>query len=224
MLQMIAFCLLAAVYGERNQMPDCPNPLSCNVPLPMNSEVEEFCTDRLGFMIKNRCCSDINTLIGLDLRHCGITKLNITYPVFSDLEILDLRENNFEKFSSSDLTGLLNLVELYLPKHLPCPGGPNCWNESNNMTKCSGQRDPCTSLNISCGEPENAHCIHTGPGSAKCECQPGYFGYKCLNEGEFPVTGFTLGVILPTIVLSVALWFIQGRDPYKQQGNVGQSF
>ncbi|GFQ67680.1 hypothetical protein TNCT_155821 [Trichonephila clavata] len=196
---------------------DCPVQYTCNNTILHESEVENYCKEHDSQM-NGRCCINNQTIIGIDLRFCEITQLNISQPVFSEVEILDLRDNEYEKLTPEELVNFLKLNYLYLPQHIPCPGGNSSWNftsKDNNMTSCLDQLNPCESLNISCGEPDNAKCQHLGPGTAKCICCPGHFGYKCLNDGEFPTTIFTSSVICPTIVLSIALWFIQGRDVYK---------
>ncbi|XP_054713364.1 all-trans retinoic acid-induced differentiation factor-like [Uloborus diversus] len=81
------------------------------------------------------------------------------------------------------------------------------------MTHCFHEEDPCVYLNVSC--TDFANCSHTGPGTARCVCHPGRHGYKCLNQGEFPSTAFAFSVVIPAVVLSVVVWFVQGRDVYK---------
>ncbi|GFT72090.1 hypothetical protein NPIL_281961 [Nephila pilipes] len=213
---LIILFLSLSIYSASAQN-DCPVQYTCNNTMFNESEVENYCKEHDSLM-NGRCCISNTTIIGVDLRFCGVTQLNITQPVFSQVEILDLRDNEYEKLTPEELVNLLELNYLYLPQHIPCPGGHSAWNITNkdhNMTSCFNQLNPCESLNISCGEPDNAKCHHLGPGTAKCICNPEHFGYKCLNDGEFPVTIFTSSVIGPTIVLSIALWFIQGRDAYR---------
>ncbi|GBM30970.1 All-trans retinoic acid-induced differentiation factor [Araneus ventricosus] len=212
LLSLLSFSLLSVSAQE-----ECPIQYSCNNTNFNESLVEKYCKSHDSLM-SGRCCILNETVIGLDLRYCNIKTLNISQHVFEQVEILDLRENDYEKLTSDELINLLNLNYLYLPEHIPCPGGHMAWNiteKDHNMTSCLDQLNSCNSLNISCGEPDDANCHHLGPGTAKCICQPGHFGYKCLNEGEFPVVIFSSSVVFPTIVLSIALWFIQGRDPYK---------
>lgn len=191
----------------------------CSGIYPSEGFVETFCKKNEGKM-DERCCISNNTIIGLDFRSCDIERLNITSYTFTDVSMMDLRNNTLENITTDDLKGLTDLNVLYLPHGVSCPGGNNSWNDislDENMTTCMSQINPCQSLNISC--TENGECLHTGPGSAKCVCLPGHHGYKCLNEGEFPTTVFSISLFVCTTLLCAALWFAVGRDASKSMYN-----
>ncbi|XP_015916721.1 all-trans retinoic acid-induced differentiation factor [Parasteatoda tepidariorum] len=226
MLFLISFTLILCL-SKTFALEDCPVYFHCNNTLiTEDSKVNSYCQSVYDKNVTGRCCNVNDTIIGLDLRYCDIKILNISHAVFSEIEILDLRENDYDKFTADELLGLLKLNDLYLEAHIPCPGGDAAWNHTyteKTETYCKDQLDYCESIkhmNIFCGTGLNAKCLRLGPGSAKCDCQPGYFGYKCLQQGIFPSTVFVSSLVIPTIVLSVTLWFIQGRDPYRMRSTI----
>uniref|UniRef100_A0A8C5PF96 EGF-like domain-containing protein n=1 Tax=Leptobrachium leishanense TaxID=445787 RepID=A0A8C5PF96_9ANUR len=73
-----------------------------------------------------------------------------------------------------------------LPLNLSCPGGRDAWRNVTNTTSsviCHDQSNGCdTAGNLTFMCPESSACAPDGPGFTKCQCAPGYFGYKCLRE------------------------------------------
>lgn len=211
---IFSICLLYFTKSHAEEI--CPIKF-CNGTYHHSSVVEDFCREKEGHMNES-CCIVNETVIGLDFRSCEIELLNITGFKFTDLLIMDLTDNELQKLTTEDLNGLVHLDQLYLPLKVPCPGGKKAWNQTipdppQNRTLCFIQVNPCYELKINC--TENGDCIHTGPGSAKCICKPGHYGYKCLNEGEFSIKYFSASVAVAAIVLSILLWFGIGRDVYK---------
>ncbi|GIY91934.1 all-trans retinoic acid-induced differentiation factor [Caerostris extrusa] len=155
---IVLLTLLPLFIPSASAQEDCPINYGCNNTNIPNSEVEVYC-GKHDTNMTGRCCIFKNTIIGLDLRYCDVKILNISQPAFSQIEILDLRDNEYEKVTTHE----------YLPQHIPCPGGHFSWNITNkdhNMTSCIEQLNPCLSLNISCGDAKNAECHHLGPGTA----------------------------------------------------------
>lgn len=213
---MLNLYLLLFVYCEVAWAEKCPVNI-CGGTYSTPSAVENFCKNETsGSYMSGRCCimNETDSIIGLDLSSCGIESLNITGGNFTDLIIMDVRHNELSSVAPRDLVGLLNLTYLYLPYWISCPGGKQAWNETHlNETYCYLPLNPCEYLNISC--TENGNCIYLGPGSAKCICKPGHYGYKCMNVGEFPAKSFSISLSITTVILSIILWFAHGRDAYK---------
>ena len=191
----------------------------CNDTVPKHSDVQNVCENVInGTYMTGRCCisSETEKIIGLDLSSCHLQDINIPKNNFTDLIIMDLRDNELKSVTPGDLIGLVNLNYLWIPYWMPCPGGDRAWNATNlNETYCFFQKNPCIYLNISC--TVNGVCEHRGPGSAKCVCRAGHYGYKCMNEGEFPVTSFSVSVAVTAVILSIILWFAHGRDAFKDR-------
>lgn len=213
----IFFTLCVIILGKADATQEELCPINfCNHTVS-GGEVETFCKRNETREMNGRCCIYGDTIIGLDLRSCGLNKLNITSKKLINITILDLQENDIAEVTKDELIGFLELNSLYLPQNIPCPGDKHAWgnvSQSDNVTSCFFQQNPCQYLNVSC--TENGECIHTGPGSAKCICLPGHYGYKCMNEGEFPDTAFFTSVTVCTVILCVALWFMFGKDSAKK--------
>lgn len=213
-LFVISFLLCCAICKSEK---GCPTKCADD---KTGKNVAQYCNHNNATMIE-RCCikndreSDI---IGLDLTNCGLTVLNVTSRShYNRVVILDLCDNELNRTLNKDFIGFTHLKYLFLPPKSECPGGEHAWNSSDqndNGTVCYTELNACQYLNVSC--TINGKCSHTGPGSAKCYCLPDHHGYKCLEQGEFPTETFVISLCVPTIFLSVVLWYTQRRHVIKE--------
>ncbi|CAL1267268.1 unnamed protein product [Larinioides sclopetarius] len=114
LLSLLSFSLCSVSAQEA-----CPLQYSCNNTNFNESLVEKYCKSHDSVM-SGRCCILNETVIGLDLRYCGVKTLNISQHVFEQVEILDLRENDYEKLTSDELIYLLKLNYLILWRTRQC--------------------------------------------------------------------------------------------------------
>lgn len=181
-------------------------------------KMQEFCKHN-NFTLNGHCCvNDIFTgyssVVGLDLHSCSLTESLVKNSIINlhNLEYIMLEDNPIMNITSSDLINCTTLEYLSLPSGLSCPGGPEAWRQElvdASLTECWGQLDPCVARNLTC--PENSHCVHKTFDGTQCLCDEGFHGYKCMNQGTFPLVPFFVGLIVPTVILSILLWFTQRR-------------
>lgn len=187
-----------------------------------------------GYDMENNCClnSSGNSVIGLDLRGCDISNIgesffksdvNLTQSL-SSLKWIDLSNNSVTQ-NETDLEafrGMTSLEVVFLITSFPnCIGTNKAWNiakEEDEALNCTGMKSYCNVLeqseNFTC--PSNSHCSNDGPGLIACECDDGYFGYKCLKSGTFPYALFYSILTVCTVVLSAFFWWTQRRHVKKR--------
>ncbi|CAM1322121.1 ATRAID (predicted) [Pycnogonum litorale] len=186
----------------------------CDSSSTKDGYIKHFCASLHYATMDHRCCLNSTEIVGLDLSNCKIANLDGLITNLTSLVALDLRDNdNLKNTSSVFFNHLTELDELYLPPNVGCPGGIQAWNETNNSTYCHSQLNPCHYFNITC--LKHGMCNHNGPGLARCSCKPGFSGYKCLVEGEFPWATYFISLTCSTIVLSAVLWCTQRRKVIK---------
>ncbi|GFR62327.1 all-trans retinoic acid-induced differentiation factor-like [Elysia marginata] len=132
---------------------------------------------------------------------------------------ISLEGNDMKNLQSADFHKNTEIEYLSLPPLISCPGSNGTWlNESSdvNSTTCLFEQNACKVHNVTC--PTNSHCVHSGVDMAECLCNNGFHGYKCLEQGVFPVTSFLIGITVPTILICIFLYVTQRRHVI-QQGN-----
>ncbi|XP_053315688.1 all-trans retinoic acid-induced differentiation factor isoform X2 [Spea bombifrons] len=182
---------------------------SCPGDLRNSSEVLRLCGER-GARIRGRCCvsqaGDSEVIIGLDLWNCSLGHLDPALNLSDSIVVILL------------LIPRLSLRAL--PLNLSCPGGNDVWETVTagvDSRVCQDQKSACNgsgAFALLC--PESSLCAPDGPGYTRCVCAPGFHGYKCLREGEFPLLMFC--GILGAVSLSLAglLWVTQRRKVKSQ--------
>ena len=98
------------------------------------SPVADYCTSE-GLKMDDRCCRNGTTVLGLDLRDCGLNETTILRQDFyKTVVILDLTANaELEKTDEDDFDGYSSLKSLFFDRHpnITCPGGENSWQTPN---------------------------------------------------------------------------------------------
>lgn len=180
--------------------------------LAPGSYVREFCREH-NFNISSRCCLGGNgTIIGLDLSNCNLTTLEVLQQNLvsdsgswdkSQLAVLSLEGNAVNDSDTEYFTGMNELNYLSLPADCKCPGGPAAWNltiSDEHRTICENQVDICELQDVQC--PNNSHCVMNSPGIDWCICNETYYGYKCMQQGSFPVIPVSVGLSVGTVVIA----------------------
>ncbi|GAB1608489.1 all-trans retinoic acid-induced differentiation factor-like [Argonauta hians] len=182
-----------------------------------DSKVVIFCDSDPSYHMVGRCCVNTSNLVvfGLDLSGCGIKELQRKmFDEYSSMEILMLEDNDITSFEKIDFFGLKSLKELSIPNiNDSCPGGPEVWHDIINFSdyvQCVNQTSACKLYNLTC--PSNSHCCAAGPGYAECLCEPGYHGYKCKRDGEFPMVIYATSAGCGVIFFSIILWFTERKN------------
>ncbi|XP_075451337.1 all-trans retinoic acid-induced differentiation factor isoform X2 [Ascaphus truei] len=189
-----------------------------------SSEVSRLCLSRAGAQLRGRCCvsgeEGSEAILGLDLWRCSLTRMDPAIHLTGAVVVIDVSQNPLQFLPPELFRGLTGLQYIAIPPTLSCPGDINSWGivETNSSVRvCRQQRSACNgtgALAMLC--PENAVCAADGPGYTQCVCAPGFYGYKCLREGTFPMWMFfgILGSV--TVTLSVLLWCTQRRKVKSQ--------
>ncbi|XP_066274694.1 all-trans retinoic acid-induced differentiation factor-like [Branchiostoma lanceolatum] len=196
---------------------------SCLSPLVDDGVVYSMCQDRHGLQVWGRCCVNVtdtthNVTIGLDLSGCNIKDeffKESPLLTLTRLQTLVLDNNPITVLSSEDVAGLTELNYISVPTHsnCSCPGGEEAWSQhvrTVNTTVCVEQTSTCTIYDGPC-PAASSHCVEDGPGLFLCLCNEGYYGYKCLRQGTFPMSAFLAGLGSSTVVAAVVLWVLQRR-------------
>ncbi|XP_053315687.1 all-trans retinoic acid-induced differentiation factor isoform X1 [Spea bombifrons] len=196
---------------------------SCPGDLRNSSEVLRLCGER-GARIRGRCCvsqaGDSEVIIGLDLWNCSLGHLDPALNLSDSIVVMDISQNPLLDLSQELFRGLADLRYIALPLNLSCPGGNDVWETVTagvDSRVCQDQKSACNgsgAFALLC--PESSLCAPDGPGYTRCVCAPGFHGYKCLREGEFPLLMFC--GILGAVSLSLAglLWVTQRRKVKSQ--------
>jgi len=197
------------------------DPCSMCTSNPMNgTETFKFCEDN-HLKIQGRCCHNGSVIVGIDLHDCGLTEQKFESAIkgLTHLKYLSIEENSkIQNVSASDFGENSDLIYLSLPKNMECPGGSSSWkSEEKGTTKtvCHELLNPCDIKNVTC--PENSHCEQAGITATQCLCDEGFHGYKCMNEGSFPLLPFIIGLVVPSIALTALLYITQRRYVVKKQ-------
>ncbi|RUS75229.1 hypothetical protein EGW08_017019 [Elysia chlorotica] len=184
----------------------------------------DFCESHSTLKIVGRCClndTDLGTLVlGVDLQKCGLSEGQFSAAIsnMSNLMYISLEGNNMKRLQNFDFHQNTNIEYLSLPPNLSCPGGNGTWlmeSSDANSTICQFEQNACDVHNVSC--PSNSHCVHSGVDMVECLCNDGYYGYKCLEQGVFPITPFLIGITVPTVVLCIFLYVTQRRHVIQQR-------
>jgi len=207
---------LFAVIAAQNQPTSISACTSCKGSIN-GTEIWKKCENDTKLHVADRCCFNGTEVVGIDLSSCNLTEKDVvsTLKNLTSLEYLALEMNPFKHITLEDLMDKVQLSYLSLPVNVSCPGGSDVWGKITNTSTdsvCEDMVNPCNSL--SC--PENSHCVHFTINSTQCQCDDGYYGYKCMNEGEFPVGAFIPGLIVPTVLLSIFLYCTQRRYVVKK--------
>lgn len=201
---------------------DVCRPSFCKTPATSDI-IKHFC-DSNKFAIEYRCCVNKalnDTIVALDYMGCYIEKLSDTVGALNrdkikSVQILDLRNNSLEECGNLEtFAGFTQLNELYISELngeiCTCPGGSYSWSNIT-MGSCVGRKNICgTNFSEKINCTSSSYCVENGPGNFLCECKDNYHGYKCLQEGSFPILTFTLTICLSTVLLSGVLWHTQRR-------------
>lgn len=181
----------------------------------------DFCNSDAELKVVGRCCMNSSTVVGIDLHNCSLTEtgLRSTVKNLVNLQYLSVEENPIGNVTVEDLKDQTDLVYFSMPATIACPGGLQLWRsvadkKQPKLTICRDLLDPCSTRNVTC--PEDSHCHHSGLNSTQCLCDDGFHGYKCMNEGEFPIVPFIAGLVAPTVVLSIFLYVTQRRFVVKK--------
>jgi len=179
---------------------------SCKV--SNDSNIVKYCSLR-NATYEGPCCVQDHSIVGLDLKNCNVSTLEPYRLQLTSLRYLSLQDS-YVDCSKRNFIGMVSLERLWLSDKCneTCPGNSSAW-QSSSEKECINQTDSCVVEKAKC--PTNAECDVNGPGLHKCVCQPGYYGYKCLDKGEFPVVTFAASLTSATVVTSVALWFVTLR-------------
>jgi len=196
---------------------------TCGSRLSVNN-VQQECTKH-GFKMEQNCCynSTNGVIFGIDLRNCNITnQLNNHFFhqdnqfLFHETFIVDLTENHISSVNDSNYVwaGFVNLNKVFLPSSSfqKCPGGDEFWlirELTRQVLSCDTQLDACKISAIVC--PTHSECKTNGPGSRTCQCEDGFYGYKCRKTGTFPFTMYFSVLLVSTVAVTIGLWFIGRR-------------
>ncbi|KAK3766886.1 hypothetical protein RRG08_040409 [Elysia crispata] len=178
----------------------------------------DFCKSYSELKIGGRCCFNVTALgalvLGIDLQRCGLSEEIFSSAIanMSNLLYISLEGNKMKNLQSSDFHQNANIDYLSLPPHFSCPGSNGTWlmeSSDANSTICQFEQNACEVHNVTC--PSNSHCVHSGVDMMECLCNDGFHGYKCLEQGNFPVTSFLIGITVPTVALCIFLYVTQRR-------------
>jgi len=208
-------CLLTVIAAQ-NQPTGISACSSCKGSIN-GTTIWSICENDPQLQVKDRCCINGTNVIGIDLHNCNLSETEVVSAIknLTNLEYLSLEENPINHITVEDLKDKVYLNYLSLPAHVPCPGGSHLWQnitQLSNETVCADLINPCNSF--SC--PDNSHCVQFTLNSTQCLCDDGFHGYKCMKEGHFPVGAFIPGLAVPTVLLSVFLYFTQRRYVVKK--------
>ncbi|CAF0767135.1 unnamed protein product [Rotaria sp. Silwood1] len=172
--------------------------------------VIDFCKSQNG-SLEFRCCylSNSNNILAIDLTEMNLNKVPDLkeFTNLINVTMIDLRLNPQLKSSEKeDFLNMKYLDYLFLPEQYPCPGENHVWQVINKTIDpigilCMHQKDFCTNSTDKCVE-SNSYCSLNGPNHFLCLCKNGYYGYKCLRYGQFPVRIFFGIAITITVVLT----------------------
>ncbi|CAF3293343.1 unnamed protein product [Rotaria socialis] len=188
-----------------------------------SKSIIDYCISQNG-SLKFRCCflSNSSNILAIDLTEMKLNKVPDLkeFTDLTNLTMVDLRLNpQLESSTQDDFFGMLSLDYLYLPEQYPCPGEKHAWQSINQTIDpkgilCMYQKDVCINSTNFCVEP-NSYCATNGPNHFFCLCKTGYYGYKCLRHGQFPMGKFFGISITTTIVLSIFFFWTQRRHVKK---------
>ncbi|CAH1783691.1 unnamed protein product [Owenia fusiformis] len=178
------------------------------------SDIYQYCVDR-NLTFSGRCCLNGTQIDGIDLSSCKIT-FDILTKYADELEnvqiisLAGVTEPNCSDHSIwKYFQGQTSLNTLILSKMCTCPGGMSSWESitlGDTSLTCDTQRDRCNLDDIKC-PLQNTQCQMNGPGAdLLCQCSDGYFGYKCLRKGNFPIILFGIVTAITTGMASMLLW------------------
>jgi len=185
--------------------------------------VIDYCISQNG-SLESRCCLAVNStnILAIDLTEMNLNKvpdLN-EYMNLITVHMIDLRLNSQLKPSEKDdFLGMQSLDYLFLPEQFSCPGDKRVWQVINQTIDpmgvvCMHQKDLCTNSTDICVQ-SSSYCVLNGPNHFLCLCKNGYYGYKCLRHGQFPVGKFFGITLAITVVLSVFFYLTQRRNVKK---------
>jgi len=208
--------MIAISENKKSSSPVCSK--SCPGSATSGTEMATFCTKN-SLKLEGRCCindtvKDSSQVVGVDLHNCSLTESSLKDSIqgLEGLKYLLVEGNSLQNLTSSDLEDCTCLLYLSLPTGLSCPGGPEAWTmevKRSSTVECKDQVDICESRNVTC--PENSHCVHSSFDDSQCQCNEGFYGYKCMNKGTFPLVPFFAGLIVPSVVIYILLWFTQRK-------------
>lgn len=189
----------------------------------ISQPVIDYCTSKNG-SLESRCCfsSNSTSILAIDLTNMDLNRVpnSIEFENLTNVTVMDLRLNPQLKYiAADDFLDMKYLDQLYLPEQYQCPGGQRIWEVMNQTTDlkgfaCMHQKDICKYLNGTC-PVSTSSCASNGPNHFLCLCKPGYYGYKCLRHGKFPVGTFFGAALAITAVLSVFCYLAQRRNVKK---------
>lgn len=231
-LQFILLSLSAVFATALEQVPFNSDslPTVCNLKCESDvngSATDIFCKSHSELKIGGRCCVNKTevgfVVLGIDLQKCGLSEETFSSSItnMSNLQFISLEGNDLKNIQSTDFHKNTDIDYLSLPPNLSCPGSNGTWlNDSSdvNSTICLFEQNACDVHNVTC--PSNSHCVHSGVDLSKCLCDSGFHGYKCLEQGTFPVTSFLIGVSVPTVLLCMFLYYTQRRHVIQQQQKI----
>ncbi|GFO18930.1 all-trans retinoic acid-induced differentiation factor-like [Plakobranchus ocellatus] len=221
---------LALLIGALVSSTSAKIPSICNLVCKSSingTETFAFCESLSELTMTGRCClnrTESQTLVvGIDLQGCGITEETFSDALvnMSSLLYISLEGNKFKGLSTTDFHSNTGIEFLSLPSKFSCPGSKGTWlNQSSdaNSTYCFSEQNACDVRNVTC--PSNSHCVHSGVDLVQCLCDEGFHGYKCLEQGTFPLTSFLASIILPTIALCILFFVTQRRYVIQQSSKV----
>lgn len=224
MKYFILFCLLFGYINcfESELELELDDGSICVGPQATSIYVLKFCDDFGGTIIHRCCRSDDNkTLVAIDLMDANLTAIpNFSEHTNLNLSVIDLRSNpDIVSSHDDDFLTLAFLDILILPPTIECPGGERIWENRTTVKDppgnlCQTQKSFCANSTDLCTE-KGSVCTANGPYHFLCSCKPGYHGYKCLRNGNFP-SGIFYGLTAAvTVLASIMLYWTQRRHVKK---------
>jgi hypothetical protein len=218
MIKLIVFSIIFIfINGELQSKSLCVGRNASSKP------VIDYCISQNG-SLESRCCFALNStnILAIDLTDMNLNKIPdlIEYMNLVTVNVIDLRLNPQLKSSEKDdFIGMKSLDYLFLPEQFSCPGDKRAWQVINQTDDpigivCMHQRDFCTNSTDVCVQ-STSYCVTNGPNHFLCLCKTGYYGYKCLRHGQFPIGIFFGSAVAITLVLSVFFYFTQRRHVKK---------